>query len=93
MLEFMDAFEDFIKEKDNIKLDIYCLVNCGFIEGTQNKTAINIMKNFCTRINFNWLFGVVIDGGEFIKGSKEMPLNSRIKKNNLKPRDLYRQIY
>lgn len=142
MLEFMASFEDFIKTKDNIKLDMYCMINCGFIEGTQNKTAINIMKNYCNRLNFNWRFGVGIGGGEFMKGSKDMPMNSRIKKpvynaflalkediennsnnsvdsilvnaripkfifkfagnaswksmakkNNLKPKDLYKQIY
>ena len=142
MLEFMATFEDFIKEKDTIQLDMYCLVNCGFIEGTQNKTAINIMKNYCNRLKFNWRFGVGLGGGEFIAGSKDMPLNSRMKrpvynaflalkedienssyeikndiltnakmpkfifkiagnlawkamakKNSLKPKDLYRQIY
>ncbi|MFW2489908.1 flavodoxin [Clostridium chromiireducens] len=80
MLEFMAAFEDFIKENGTIKLDMYCIINCGFIEGTQNKTAINIMKHFCDRLDFNWRFGVGIGGGEFMKGSKDMPLNSRMKK-------------
>lgn len=80
MLEFMAYFEDFIKAKDNIKLDMYCMINCGFIEGTQNKTAINIMKNYCNRLSFNWRFGVGIGGGEFMTGSKDMPLNSRMKK-------------
>lgn len=80
MLEFMATFEDFIKEKNYIKMDMYCLVNCGFLEGTQNKLAINIMKNYCIRLNFNWRFGVGIGGGEFMTGSKNMPLNSRMKK-------------
>lgn len=80
MLEFMSTFEDFIKGKDNIKIDMYCLVNCGFLEGTQNKIALNIMKNYCKRLNFNWRFGVGIGGGEFMTGSKDMPLNSRMKK-------------
>ena len=80
MLEFMATFENFIKEKDTIQLDMYCLVNCGFIEGTQNKIAINIMKNYCRRLNFNWRFGIGIGGGEFMVGSKDMPLNSFMKK-------------
>ena len=50
MLEFMATFEDFIKDKNNIKIDMYCLVNCGFLEGTQNKIAINILKNYCKTI-------------------------------------------
>lgn len=80
MLEFMAIFEDFIKEKNNIEIDMYCIVNCGFLEGTQNKTAINILKNYSKRINFNWRFGVGIGGGEFMAGSKNMPLNCRMKK-------------
>lgn len=80
MLEFMATFEDFIKGKNNIGIDMYCIINCGFLEGTQNKTAINILKNYSKRINFNWRFGVGIGGGEFMRGSKNMPLNSRMKK-------------
>lgn len=80
MLEFMAIFEDFIKDKNKLKIDMYCLVNCGFLEGTQNRIAINIMKNYCNRLNFNWRFGVGIGGGEFMAGSRDMPLNSRMKK-------------
>jgi len=80
MLEFMTIFEDFIKDKNNLKIDMYCLVNCGFLEGNQNRTAINIMKIYCMRLNFNWRFGLGIGGGEFMSGSRNMPLNSRMKK-------------
>lgn len=143
LLDFMATFEEFIKEKNDINMDMYCIVNCGFLEGHQNKVAINIMKNYCHRLNFNWRFGVGIGGGEFMTGSqKDMPLNSKMKmpiynaymalkedienssyepkdnilvnakmpkfifklvanfgwkrdakKNNLKPKDLYRRIY
>jgi multimeric flavodoxin WrbA len=80
MLEFMATFEDFIKDNNNIKIDMYGLINCGFLEGTQNKTALNILKNYSRRIKFNWRFGVGIGGGEFMKGSKDMPINSRMKR-------------
>lgn len=80
MLDFMAEFELFIKEKCTKKIDMYCIVNCGFLEGTQNKTAIKIMKNYCNRLNFSWRLGIGIGGGEFMAGSKNMPLNSRIKK-------------
>jgi hypothetical protein len=80
MLEFMAEFETFIKEKDIKKIDIYCIVNCGFLEGTQNRIAINIVKNYSIKLNFNWRFGIGIGGGEFMAGSKNMPLNSRMKK-------------
>lgn len=142
MLEFMAELETFTKEKDIKKIDIYCIVNCGFLEGTQNIIALDIVKNYCIKLNFNWRFGIGIGGGEFMAGSKNMPLNSRMKKtvynafldlkediennsnaqidnilvnasipkfifklagnfgwksmgkkNNLKPKDLYKQIY
>lgn len=142
MLDFMVYFKGFIKEKNTKKINMYCIVNCGFLEGTQNRTAINIMKNYCNRLNFNWRFGVGVGGGPFMTGSKSMPLNCRMKKpvynaflalkedientsnaqidnmlvnakmpkfiykfsanmgwkadckkNNLKPKDLYRKIY
>lgn len=80
MLEFMAIFEDFIKDKNNLKIDMYCIVNCGFLEGNQNRTAINIMKNYCTRLNFNWRFGVGIGAGGFMVGSKDTTLNSYMKK-------------
>ena len=80
MLEFMATFEDFIKEKNYKKINMYCMVNCGFLEGIQNRTAINILKHYAKRINFNWRFGIGIGGGEFMTGSKNMPLNSRMKK-------------
>lgn len=81
MLDFMPSFEAFIKTKTNIKPDMYCIVNCGFLEGTQNRTAINIMKNYCRRLGFNWRFGVGIGGGEFMSNSRNMPLNSKKKKD------------
>lgn len=80
MLDFMYIFEDFIKEKGNVKLDMYSIVNNGFIEGTQNEVVLNIMENYCKRLNFNWRFGLGIGGGEFMVGSKDMPLNSFMKK-------------
>lgn len=80
MLDFMYIFEDSIKEKGNVKLDMYSIVNCGFIEGTQNEVVLNIMENYCKRLNFNWRFGVGIGGGEFMSTSKDMPLDSFMKK-------------
>jgi len=80
MLDFMYTFEDFVKENNNVKLDAYGLVNCGFIEGTQNELILNIIENYFKRLNFNWRFGIGIGGGEFMVGSKDMPLNSFMKK-------------
>lgn len=80
MLNFLATFEDFLKDKNTPNIDMYGLVNCGFLEGIQNKIALDILKNYSKRINFNWRFGLGIGGGEFLKGSKNIPLNSRMKK-------------
>ncbi|NFN85653.1 flavodoxin [Clostridium sporogenes] len=79
MLNFMIYFEEFLKDKKDLNIDIYCLINCGFLEGTQNNLAIDILKNYCKKIGLNWKFGVGIGGGEFMVSSKNMPLNCKMK--------------
>ncbi|MFT8348726.1 flavodoxin [Clostridium saccharoperbutylacetonicum] len=80
MLDFMSKFEDILNKKNTPKIDMYCIVNCGFLEGTQNRIAIDIMENYCKILGFNWRFGIGIGGGEFMGSSKDMPINSRLKK-------------
>lgn len=80
MLDFMSSFDDFIKTKNNINPDMYCIVNCGFFEGTQNKTAVKIMENYSKRLHFNWRFGIGVGGGEFVGNANNGPLNSKLKK-------------
>ncbi|EJP6472399.1 flavodoxin [Clostridium sporogenes] len=79
MLNFMIYFEEFLKDKKDLNIDVYCLINCGFLEGTQNNLAINILKNYCKKVGLNWRFGVGIGGGEFMASSKNMPLNCKMK--------------
>ncbi|WP_294405186.1 flavodoxin [uncultured Clostridium sp.] len=64
-LRFLYLFDDFLKTQyNNINMNVYGIINCGFLEGTQNKTALQILKNFCTRTNLNWCFGIGIGSGE-----------------------------
>ncbi|KOR26694.1 flavodoxin [Clostridium sporogenes] len=79
MLNFMIYFEEFLKDKKDLNIDVYCLINCGFLEGTQNNLAIDILKNYCKKVGLNWRFGVGIGGGEFMVSSKNMPLNCKMK--------------
>ncbi len=80
LLEFLVAFEEFLKTQEPLNLPVYALVNCGFIEGHQNKIALKILENFCEKVHLRWMFGVGIGGGEFMKASKSMPLQFFIKK-------------
>ena len=69
VLRFLYSFDDFIKkQQSNINLNVYGIINCGFLEGTQNKTALQILKNFCVRTNLNWRFGIGIGAGEALPG-------------------------
>lgn len=79
MLNFMVCFEDFLKDKKNLNINMYGLINCGFLEGTQNTLAIDILKNYCIRIGFNWRFAVGVGAGEFMANSNNMPLKSKLK--------------
>ena len=68
VLSFLHSFDDFLKTNDNINLNVYGMINCGFLEGTQNKTALKILKNFCNRTNLNWCLGIGVGGGEALSG-------------------------
>ncbi|RMD02525.1 hypothetical protein D9O40_05630 [Clostridium autoethanogenum] len=84
-LDFLWKLENYIKENkiDKNKLpDLYGVINCGFVEGIQNKNAVNIIYNFSKKTGFDFKFAIGIGGGEFIKGTKDIiPIESEIKRN------------
>lgn len=82
LLTFIIDLEKYIKANNisNINLPkVYVIFNCGFFEGHQNRIALDIIRNFCNKIGFTWRFGVGIGAGEFMGGSKDIPLNSKPK--------------
>lgn len=84
-LRFLYSFDDFLAKKEKkINLKVYGLINCGFLEGTQNKIALQILENFCVQTKLNWCFGVGIGAGEALPelGQINSPkgLNSKIYK-------------
>lgn len=42
---------------------IYGIVNCGFYEGIQAKTALEILENWCAKTGFVWGGGIGVGGG------------------------------
>ena len=72
-LKFLEVFDEFLKENNHPQIEVYGMVNCGFFEGKQNKTALNIMEHFCNRNNLTWKFGLGIGGGEFFPNSSKTP--------------------
>ncbi|MBQ9072832.1 MAG: flavodoxin family protein [Bacilli bacterium] len=66
------SFLDYIIDR-KIKLDdklIYIVINCGFREGKQNITAINIMKRWCEKVNAIYNGSIMIGAGEIIGKEK-----------------------
>jgi hypothetical protein len=60
---------------------VYVIVNNGFVEGRQNKNALNIMRHFTDALGYNWRFGIGIGGGEFLRETQNtIPLHSWVKK-------------
>lgn len=66
------SFLDYIIDK-KIKLKgklVYVVVNCGFREGQQNITAINIIKRWCEKVDAIYGSSVLIGAGEIVGKDK-----------------------
>ena len=60
LLEQMILLEKAYKEKEHNDTTVYVIANNGFYEGDQNKYALAMVKNFCTRANITWGQGIEI---------------------------------
>ena len=54
-------------------LSVYAMVNCGFFEGQQAKTALRIVENWCVRCGFGWCGGIGIGGGGMLLSLRNVP--------------------
>ena len=64
ILKFLDYIYDNQIDLDNKRL--YVVINCGFREGKQNITALNIIKNYCKKANLRFSGGLLIGAGEIV---------------------------
>lgn len=86
LLEYMYEFHEYITSHphtpDYAPPKVYAIINNGFIEGSQNVNALQIMTHYTARIGYSWRFGIGIGAGEFVKETMEViPLKSRLKRN------------
>lgn len=66
------SFLDYIVD-NNIDLQgkiIYIVINCGFREGEQNITAINILKRWCIKTKATYGSSIMIGAGEIVGKNK-----------------------
>ena len=64
---------------NNINIEgknMYFMINCGFREGEQNITALDIVKNFCNKVNSRYMGGLLIGAGEIV-GNKKFKIISK----------------
>ena len=76
-------FLDYVIDK-KISLEgklIYIVVNCGFREGKQNITAINIMKRWCEKVNAIYGSSILIGAGEIVGKEKYKFISKKAIKN------------
>ena len=79
-LDFLWQFGDFLSSKKNLNINLYGMVNSGFMDGFQNRLALEILKNFAISHNLNWKAGVGIGSGEMLNDIKSIPWNKGPKK-------------
>lgn len=73
VLELMQEAEAFSKEK-KLKFKVYAVCNCGFYEGVQCETEMNIIRNFCARSGLEYCGGIGVGGGEMFGFIRFVPL-------------------
>jgi len=74
-LKMLIELESMIKRKQNKKLVLYVLLNCGFYEGIQNCTAFEIIKNWCERSGVIFAGGIGQGAGEMLGQLRHLPLD------------------
>ncbi len=68
VLKFLDCLYD---EKINVEnKSLYTIINCGFREGEQNITALNIIKRWCEKKKILYKGSILIGAGEIV-GKKQ----------------------
>ncbi|MBE6063171.1 MAG: flavodoxin [Clostridium butyricum] len=80
VIQFLWEFSDFLSTKTDIHINLYGLINSGFLDGPQNRLAIEILKNFAISNNLNWKMAIGIGSGEMLKNIKSIPWQKGPKK-------------
>ena len=68
-----------VRQKADIK--VYAISNAGFYEGHQNRHALRMIKNWCTKCGLTWGQGIGIGGGGMIHSIQNVPNGKGPKKN------------
>lgn len=74
LMRFLEDYYIYLKSnnKSTKNIRVYAIVNCGFPEPIINNEAIQVLKNFCVRLNLDWRFAVSIGMGEVVGATKDI---------------------
>lgn len=81
LLNCLIQLEKFFTQIEQKEIIVYCLVNCGFYEGHQNKLAIEMMESWCKKSGVKWGQGIGIGAGGMIISLKNVTIGHGPKKN------------
>lgn len=92
VLELLDYIID--HNINMISKKIYIIVNCGFLEGEQNITAVNIIKSWCKKVKAVYMGSLMIGAGEIVGKSKYKFISiSALKKINKMKKSIENHTY
>lgn len=78
LLRFLEAMEE---NKIAGNPTVYCCINNGFYEGSQNQVAMAQMQLWCEKVGLTWGQGIGIGCGEMLPFLKKIPADQGPKKN------------
>jgi hypothetical protein len=83
LLRMMVQTEKYVNGNTVRKTDIhlYAIANNGFYEGNQNRVALDIIRNWCARIEFSYGQGIGQGAGEMLPFIENVPLGHGPLKN------------
>lgn len=73
VLELMESYGNFVKDKQKKKTELYFIINCGFLENSQNNTAIRILETFAQKTGLDFRGGISVGSGAIILGTDKRP--------------------
>lgn len=77
-LNFLDYIYD---NSINLKRrKVYAIINCGFKEGEQNITALNVIKRWCKKVNAQYSGAILIGAGETLGNLKHKIIGNDLSK-------------
>ena len=84
LMRLLEDYYEYARTGNSYKKDtrIYIIVNCAFPKPAKTTgEVIRVMQNFCTRLSFNWRFGICIGTGPVVVMTKRIPfLYPKLKK-------------